>query len=87
MPKRTGIEWTEVTWNPTTGCDRISPRVRSLLRPNACQAAQSHGRGEVPERRQPPSHPDPASPSRCTSQRWCSHTPGGADAESSSSTP
>ncbi|HEV2376598.1 MAG TPA: DUF5131 family protein [Streptosporangiaceae bacterium] len=19
------IEWTEVTWNPTTGCDRISP--------------------------------------------------------------
>jgi len=25
MVKRTGIEWTEVTWNPTTGCDRISP--------------------------------------------------------------
>jgi len=22
--KRTTIEWTEVTWNPTTGCDRIS---------------------------------------------------------------
>lgn len=21
----TGIEWTEVTWNPVTGCDRISP--------------------------------------------------------------
>ena len=21
----TGIEWTELTWNPTTGCDRISP--------------------------------------------------------------
>jgi len=21
----TKIEWTEVTWNPTTGCDRISP--------------------------------------------------------------
>lgn len=21
----TGIEWTEVTWNPTTGCDRTSP--------------------------------------------------------------
>lgn len=19
------IEWTEVTWNPTTGCDRVSP--------------------------------------------------------------
>jgi protein gp37 len=24
MSARTGIEWTEVTWNPTTGCDRIS---------------------------------------------------------------
>ncbi len=22
---RSGIEWTEVTWNPTTGCDRTSP--------------------------------------------------------------
>lgn len=25
MANRTGIEWTEVTWNPTTGCDRLSP--------------------------------------------------------------
>lgn len=25
MGSRTGIEWTEVTWNPTTGCDRVSP--------------------------------------------------------------
>jgi protein gp37 len=24
MATRTGIEWTEATWNPTTGCDRIS---------------------------------------------------------------
>jgi protein gp37 len=24
MAARTGIEWTQVTWNPTTGCDRIS---------------------------------------------------------------
>ncbi|MDP3950534.1 DUF5131 family protein [Microbacterium sp.] len=24
MAKNTAIEWTEVTWNPTTGCDRIS---------------------------------------------------------------
>lgn len=24
MAKKTTIEWTEVTWNPTTGCDRIS---------------------------------------------------------------
>jgi Protein of unknown function (DUF5131) len=25
MSTATAIEWTEVTWNPTTGCDRISP--------------------------------------------------------------
>jgi protein gp37 len=25
MSTGTGIEWTEVTWNPTTGCDRVSP--------------------------------------------------------------
>jgi protein gp37 len=24
MAAGTGIEWTEVTWNPTTGCDRVS---------------------------------------------------------------
>jgi len=21
----TGIEWTDRTWNPTTGCDKVSP--------------------------------------------------------------
>ncbi|MCF3138283.1 phage Gp37/Gp68 family protein [Paenarthrobacter sp. AR 02] len=25
MSDRSAIEWTETTWNPTTGCDRISP--------------------------------------------------------------
>jgi protein gp37 len=25
MTDRSAIEWTETTWNPTTGCDRISP--------------------------------------------------------------
>lgn len=25
MSAATKIEWTEITWNPTTGCDRISP--------------------------------------------------------------
>lgn len=24
MRQNTGIEWTETTWNPTTGCDRVS---------------------------------------------------------------
>ncbi len=25
MSQKSSIEWTEVTWNPTTGCDQISP--------------------------------------------------------------
>jgi protein gp37 len=25
VAQRSAIEWTEATWNPTTGCDRISP--------------------------------------------------------------
>ena len=25
MGDKSGIEWTEATWNPTTGCDRTSP--------------------------------------------------------------
>ncbi len=25
MATQSGIEWTEATWNPTTGCDRVSP--------------------------------------------------------------
>lgn len=25
MSDKSGIEWTEATWNPVTGCDRISP--------------------------------------------------------------
>jgi protein gp37 len=25
MSQQSSIEWTEATWNPTTGCDRISP--------------------------------------------------------------
>lgn len=25
MADKTGIEWTDATWNPVTGCDRVSP--------------------------------------------------------------
>jgi protein gp37 len=25
MGDRSNIEWTEATWNPVTGCDRVSP--------------------------------------------------------------
>ena len=42
MGSGTGIEWTEVTWNPTTGCDRISAGCE-LLRAGAGQAAEGDG--------------------------------------------
>ncbi|HIE47411.1 TPA: DUF5131 family protein, partial [Candidatus Bipolaricaulota bacterium] len=25
MGSRSGIEWTEATWNPLTGCTKVSP--------------------------------------------------------------
>lgn len=48
MSHNTGIEWTETTWNPVTGCTKISPgckncyaermslRLRAMGQPNYC---------------------------------------------------
>ncbi len=37
----TKIEWTDATWNPTTGCDRISPGCDKVRHPTRAQA-QAH---------------------------------------------
>ena len=50
MSDKSGIEWTEATWNPVTGCDRTSRWLRPLLRDDSREATQGHGIGEVPER-------------------------------------
>lgn len=34
MSTNTGIEWTDATWNPTTGCDRVSPGCDHCLAPD-----------------------------------------------------
>ena len=53
MADGSAIEWTEATWNPTTGCDRLSAGLRSLLRAHLGEAAQGNGCTEVPERWRP----------------------------------
>ena len=58
MRRKTGIEWTEVTWNPTTGCDRISTgcdncyawRWRNASRPWAPTATKPMGTRAHPDR-------------------------------------
>ena len=44
----TGIEWTEVTWNPTTGGDRISPGCDNRYALALRQATEGNGCGQVP---------------------------------------
>lgn len=34
MADHSGIEWTEAVWNPTTGCDRVSPGCDNCLAPD-----------------------------------------------------
>jgi protein gp37 len=52
MSTRTSIEWTEVTWNPTTGCDRISAgcdncyALRLAKRLKAMGSAKYHSDGD-----------------------------------------
>lgn len=38
MVKKTHIEWTEMTWNPVTGCDKVSPGCKN------CYAERMSGR-------------------------------------------
>jgi len=46
--KRTAIEWTEITWNPVTGCDRVSEGCEHcyaplmMMRPNSGWVGFSH---------------------------------------------
>ena len=37
------IEWTDVTWNPTTGCTKISRRMQALLRGDNGSSSAVHG--------------------------------------------
>jgi len=40
---KTRIEWTEVTWNPTTGCDKISEGCRFCYAETMSRRLQAMG--------------------------------------------
>ncbi|MET9911553.1 phage Gp37/Gp68 family protein [Streptomyces sp. NPDC006476] len=46
MSAGTQIEWTEVTWNPTTGCDRISPGCDNCYALNLAKRLKSMGQAK-----------------------------------------
>jgi protein gp37 len=48
MAAGTRIEWTEVTWNPTTGCDRISAGCDHCYALTLAKTAEGDGAAEVP---------------------------------------
>lgn len=43
MGDRSGIEWTEATWNPTTGCDRTSPGCENCYAMTLAKRLQAMG--------------------------------------------
>jgi protein gp37 len=43
MSDKSAIEWTEATWNPTTGCDRISPGCDSCYALTLAKRLQAMG--------------------------------------------
>lgn len=43
MPSRSAIEWTEVTWNPVTGCDRVSVGCDNCYALNMAKRLKSMG--------------------------------------------
>ena len=49
MATKSSIEWTESTWNPLTGCTKISPGCK-LCYAERMSSAKGHGATQLPER-------------------------------------
>src|SRR5690349_18754891 len=43
MPAKSNIEWTEMTWNPVTGCDKISPGCKNCYAERLARRLQAMG--------------------------------------------
>jgi len=46
MAAKSSIEWTEATWNPSTGCDAISPGCENCYAERMSQRLRSMGQGK-----------------------------------------
>jgi protein gp37 len=47
MAQGSGIEWTESTWNPITGCDKVSPGCKGCYAERMAERLQAMGQ-QVP---------------------------------------
>jgi len=48
---RSGIEWTESTWNPLTGCTKISPGCKHCYAERMAKRLQAMGQPNIPTRK------------------------------------
>jgi len=67
MSDRSPIEWTQATWNPTTGCDRVSPGCDHCYALSLAARLKSMGSTSMMATHAPP---DQGSDSRCTRTPW-----------------
>ena len=44
MSDQTSIEWTDATWNPVTGCQKISPGCKNCYAARLGAAPAGHGK-------------------------------------------
>lgn len=58
MATNTSIEWTEVTWNPTTGCDKISPGCKNCYAERMAKRLQAMGSSRYKDAFALQLHPD-----------------------------
>ena len=54
MTDRPAIEWTQATWNPVTGCDRISPGCQHCYALTLAKRLQAMGQAKYQTDGRPP---------------------------------
>jgi protein gp37 len=61
VARTTSIEWTDATWNPTTGCDRVSAGCDHCYAMTLAPRLKAMGSAALPARRRP-AHQRPGLP-------------------------